>query len=210
MGATVPAGRTVTIRVKDLGLQVWHEYRDLREGYKREGLTPKEAYTRAYVELKIEDRWYDWKQRRNQQALMGSQVPLTPSEMKEVVPNYQPPSLTSAEEIGEEEMSFVEQVHWAKRTVARVKNGEDAPRRFPNDGALFWYQCAVGSPDKFLGVLQKVEAPAGDADNLYLQDSQYQFSQIEKQLEEAVREVGEGLVEMESGFVELIKGGVPA
>ena len=204
MASPIPAGRTATLRAKDLGLQVWYQYRDLRERYKREGLTPKEAYGRAYVELKIAERWLDWNERRQQQELMGSGVPLTPAEMKEVVPNYQRPSLTRAEEIGQEEMSFSEQVHWAKRTVARVKNGEDPPSHFPNEGALFWYQCAVGSYDKFLGVLQKVEAPAGEAENQYLQDSQYKFSQIVKQLEEAVQEVGEELVEMESGFVELI------
>ena len=202
---TIPSSRTATIKAKDLGLEVWHGYKDLRERYKREGLTAKEAKDRAYVECEIGPRWLDWSQRKKQQELLGSQVPLTPAEMKEVVPGYRAPSLTAGARIGEEEMSFVEQVHWAKRTVARLKNGADPPKYFPNEGALFWYQCAVGAPDKFLATLVKVEAPAGEADNLYLQDSQYQFSQIEKQLEEAVREVGEGLVEIESGFVELIQ-----
>jgi hypothetical protein len=202
---TIPNGRTATARAKDLGPGVRGEYIDLREQYKREGLTPKEARERAYVECEIGPRWADWRQRQKQQELLGSAVPLTPAEMEEVMPEYQRPSLTRAESIGTEEMSFVEQVHWAKRTIARVKNGEDLPRRFPNDGALFWYQCAVSNYDKFLGILQKVEAPVGEADNLYLQDSQYRFSEIEKQLAEAVREVGAELVAMESGFLELMQ-----
>jgi hypothetical protein len=202
----IPTGPVATKRAKDLGNEAWKEYKDLREGYKQKDLTPREAKDRAYTELRIGERWYDLQQRQAQGVVMGSQVPLTPDEMKEVAPKYQRPSVTKAEEIGEQEMSLPEQVKWAMRWAAKVQNGEDPPTRFPCEGALFWYQSAVGNRREFEKLLLRVEAPGGDADNLYLQDSQYQFSQIEKQIQEALRECGERLVEMESGFAELYNG----
>jgi hypothetical protein len=202
MGKAIPTSNTATKHAKDLGPDAWHEYLNLRERYKGEGLTPKEAKDRAYVELKIAERWMDLKRRHSLSVVMGSQVPLTPVEMEQVAPNYQRPGLTKAEEIGDQEMSLPEQVKWAMRQAAKFQNGELQPTRFPCEGALFWYQSAVGNRREFEKLLLRVEAPGGDAENLYLQDSQYQYSQIEKQIQEALRECGERLVEMEAGFRE--------
>lgn len=201
---SAPRGRTATSHAKDLGRDVYREYVSLREGYKREGLTPKEAYTRAYMELRIEDRWRDWRQRKSMTAVLGSQVPLTQGEMKEVVPGYSPPSVTKAEEVGEEEMSLGEQVAWAKRWAARVQNGEDAPVKFPSEGALFWFQSALSNRREFEKVVLRVESPVGGEEDPYLQEGQYQFSQLEKQIQDALDECGGQLVELESGFAELL------
>lgn len=205
MASPLPTSKTATNRAKDLGPRTWHEYKDARERYKRQGLTAKEAYQRVYVEQRIGERWLDWRQRRTQQELMGGgNVPLTPKEMSEVNPRYKPLALTNAEEVGEEQMSHREVMDWAMKWAAKVENGEPSPTRFPNEKALFWYQSAIRDRSKFEQLLAKLSSPSGEGENLYLQDSQYRFSEIEDQLKDALREVGEGLVEVESGFVELI------
>ena len=40
---SIPSSREVTRRVKCLGKDATHEYIKLREGYKAQGLTPREA-----------------------------------------------------------------------------------------------------------------------------------------------------------------------
>jgi len=97
-------------------------------------------------------------------------------------------------------MSLAEQVKWAMRWAAKVQNGDDPPTKFPCEGALFWYQSAVGNRREFEKLLLRVEAPGGDPDNLYLQDSQYQFAEIEKQIRQAVAEAGPRLRELEKEF----------
>jgi len=198
----IPSSNWATKQVTDLGPQERREYIDLREKYKGEGLTPKEAKDRAYIELRIGERWMDWKRRQSMQVVMGKHVPLTPDEMKAVSPNYRPPGVMKAEEVGDADMTLAEDVRWAKEWAARVQNGEDPPVKFPSKGALFWYQSAVANRREFEKVVLRVESPAGEGDNVYLQDSQYQFSQIEKEIQEAVREVGASLLETEAGFAE--------
>ena len=94
---------------------------------------------------------------------------------------------------------------WAKRWVARIQNGDDGPKKFPNEGALFWLQSALSNRREFEKVVLRVESPTVEGESAYLLDGQYQLREIEKQLEEALRECGERLMEMESGFVELFK-----
>jgi hypothetical protein len=60
----------------------------------------------------------------------------------------------------------------------------------------------VGNRREFEKLLLRVEAPGGDPDNLYLQDSQYQYSEIEKQIREAVKEVGPRMKELAAEFEE--------
>jgi hypothetical protein len=192
----VPSGNRATIHAKELGPEVWNEYKDRREHYKGQGLTPREAIERAYVELEIGERWSDFRNRRRVQNALGVGVPLTPGEMQAVSPDYVPPGSTKAEEIGDEEMSPVEQVKWAMKMAARVQNGSPAPTRFPCDGALFWFQSAIGNRQEFQKVVLRVDAPGGDPDNLYLQDSQHQYSEIEKNLRECLKEVGDRILEL--------------
>jgi hypothetical protein len=185
-----------------LGKVAKNEYIQLRERYKGEGLTPKEAIERAYIELKVESRWHDWKRRRAMREAMGEGVPLTPAEKADV--GIQPLKVSKAEEIGDEEMVPAEQVKWAMKMAARVQNGSPAPTRFPNDGALFWFQSAIGNRQEFQKVVLRVDAPGGDPDNLYLQDSQYQYSEIERHLRAALEEVGGKLEELEAETKKLL------
>jgi len=181
-----------------LGKSARREYIDLREKYKGEGMSAAEAKERAYVELKIEARWHDWKRRVKMREAMVEAVPLTPAEMGEVGGAAEETARAGkAQEIGNQEMSVAEQVKWAARWAARVQNGEDPPVRFPCEGALFWYQSAVGNRREFEKILLKIESPGGDPDNLFLADSQYQYAEIEKQIREAAKEVGNKLRELE-------------
>ena len=203
----VPSGNRATIHAKELGPDAWHEYKNRREHYKNEGLTPREAIERAYVELEIGERWRDHKNRKGMQQALGVGVPLTPGEMQAVAPSYTPLGATKAEEIGDEEMSPAEQVKWAMKQAARVQNGSPAPTKFPCDGALFWFQSAIGNRQEFQKVVLRVDAPGGDPDNLFLMDSQHQYSEIEKNLRQALDEVGEELEGLVQEFREKHGGG---
>ena len=224
----VPGAARVKNMVTCLGPDAWGEYWRLRDSYKAEGLTPTEARKRAFVELKVQQRYDDWRRRTTTAELLGRQVPLTPAEVEAIgIPQRRPRPdprkhtaghvemgvpdgvgeipLPPAEQVGDQDMSLAEQVAWAKKWVARLENGEDAPRSFPSDGALFWFQRAIGNPQKFQDVVLRVESPAGEGDSAYLADGQYQLKEIKHQLEEALVECGGKMVEMESGFAELLK-----
>lgn len=200
----VPSGRTATEHAKALGGRVWYDYKNLREKYKRDGLTPREACKRAYIELHIGEQYRDFRQRTTMTKVLDKQVPLTPKEMKEAIPSYTPPGLSHAEEVGHQDMTLSEQINWAMKWAARVQNGEDSPTKFPCDGALFWFQSALANRSDFEKVLVRVQGPS-EGDNPYLQDGQHQMKEIERQIGEAVRECGERLVEMEAEFGELLK-----
>ncbi len=201
----IPCGRTLTRHVTDLGPSAKHEYFQLREKYKAEDLSPREAMERAAIELQVEEKWKDWKQRKHFQQVSGSAVPVTPGELKAAVPSYTPLGEIKAEEIGDKEMSLAEQVAWAKKWSARLQNGEEAPTKFPSEGALFWLQSAISNRREFEKVVLRVESPGADGADAYLQDGQHQYKEIENQIQEAVRECGDKLVELESGFGELLK-----
>ncbi len=201
-----PSSREVTRWVKCLGQEAASEYFRLRDDYKGKGLSPRQAVERAFVELQVGERYEDWRRRTTAQQVLGKQVAMTPAEMKEAIPSYQPPGLTKAEEVGDKEMSLAEQVAWAKKWSARVQNGEDAPTKFPSEGALFWFQSALSSRREFEKVVLRVESPVVDGADAYLQDGQHQVREIEGQIQAALRECGERLVELESGFGELLSG----
>ena len=201
MTRPVPSSRTCTRHFGELGKGAKHEYLNLREKYKGEGLSPREAVERSYVELHVESRYLAHRQRLEMREALGEGVPLTPGEMAEVSPGHQTLRITKAEQIGDEDMSLNEQVKWSMRWAAKVQNGADPPVRFPCEGALFWYQSAVGNRREFEKLLLRIEAPGDDPDNLYLQDSQYQFSEIEKQIQKAVEEVGPRMKEIEKKYL---------
>lgn len=194
---SIPSSRTCTSQARTLGEEVRREFVDLRAKYRGEGLSRQEANERSYVEMHIRERWMEQKQRANAQEAMGSLVPLTPAEASTVLPGYGSLRVPRAEEIGEQEMALSEQVKWAMKWAAKVQNGAEPPVRFPCEGALFWYQSACQNRREFEKLLLRVEAPGGDPDNLYLQDSQYQYGEIERQVRSALREVGARLRELE-------------
>ena len=201
----LPSSKTLTRHAKDLGPEFWHEYRQLRETYKGKGLTPREAIERAATELQLMEKWDDWHSRKEIQRLTGSAVPMTPEEVKKVIPTYKPPTETRAESVGDEQLTFAEQIMWARDKRAMVENGDDPPVNFPCPGALSWYQYAIASREKFMQIVKSVSEPKSDSDNIYMQDGEYQFKEITEQIEEALRESGEKLLELESGFAEMLK-----
>jgi hypothetical protein len=184
----------------DLGKGARREYINLREKYKGEGLQPREAIERAYTELHIEQRWQEQKNRERSQQAFGDGLPLTPGEAREVLPMHTELRIDKAVEIGSQDLSMGEQIKWAMREVAKVQNGDPPPTRFPNEGALFWFQSAVSNRRDFERLVLRVEAPGGDVDNLFLQDSQYHFSELEKQIAKAVEEVGPRIREIEKKY----------
>ena len=228
-GIVIPgAARVKSMVLKCLGPDAWGEYWRLRDSYKLQGLTPLEARRRAFVELKVQRRYDDWRRRTTTAELLGRQVPLTPAEVEAIgIPQRRPRPdprkhtaghvemgvpdgvgeilLPPAEQVGNQDMSLAEQVAWAKKWAARVQNGEDAPRSFPSEGALFWFQSAISNRREFEKVVLRVESPAGEGDSAYLADGQYQLKEIRRQLEEALVECGGKMLEVESGFATLLK-----
>ena len=195
----LPSSKTLTRHAKDLGPEVWHEYRKLREKYKKEGLNPREAVERSAIELRLMAKWEDWRERKAFREVSGSGVPLTPGEMKQAIPSYVAPTETRAEEVGDSEMSFAEEVLWARDQRAMVENGSEAPKCFPSKGALSWYQYALANREKFMQFVASV-SKGSEGEDAYLADGQYQFKEIGKQIEQAVVECGEKLCELEYRF----------
>jgi hypothetical protein len=188
------------------------EYFRLSDKYKGEGVSAREAIERACVELKVMERGESWRLKQAgmvsglEREGLGRDLGATELEVREGLGGYVGTGSISAGEVGREEMSLGEQVAWAKRWVARIQNGEEGPRKFPNEGALFWFQSALSNRREFEKVVLRVESPAVEGESAYLLDGQYQLKEIEKQMTEVLRECGKHLVEMESGFVELLKG----
>ncbi len=200
----VPVSRRASRHAKDLGKDAWDEYLQLREGYKAKGIKPQQAYERAYVELKVGERWGDMRLRQRAAETLGIKGALTPGEMGNVAPGYTPVVEVKVDSVGEEMLTFAEEILWARDQKAMAESGAGSPTRFPSKGALFWYQNSIASQDKFAVMVASVSKPAADGENAYLQDGQYQFKEIEGQIEEAMRECGDKLVEMEAAFGELL------
>ena len=201
----VPVSRRASRHAKDLGKDCWDAYKELREGYKAKGIKPQDAYHRAYVELKIGEKWRDYRSRKSAADVLGIKGSLTPGEMGSVAPGYTPVVEVKVDSVGEEMLTFAEEILWARDHRAMAESGGGNPTRFPNTGTLSWYQYSISNNDKFMQLVASVSKPAGEGENAYLQDGQYQFKEIEVQIEEAVRECGDKLIEMEASFGELIK-----
>lgn len=194
-----------TIRRKCQALGIVDEYIAAREAYKRQGLTPKEAIERVYVEMRIGERHQEWQGRQSQSEIMGKGVPMTPAELKAVKPDYTPASVTQGSEVGDTVLSLPEQIRWVKHQLARRRNGEEDPKSYPSADVLYWYQIAITRPADFDRIVLKLETPEKDADDAWMRDGEYQFKQIETQLREALEEVGDQLVGYEAGFAELLR-----
>ena len=207
MSEKLPSSREMTRRASLLGNEVRHEYIQLREGYKGKGLSARESYERATIEMDLMARWKDYRRRKVQADLMGAGVPLTPAEAMDANPGYRAPGLMEPAEVGNQILSLAEQIKWVKQEVALVRNGRDHPKRYPSPDVLYWYQIASTRPGDFDKIVLKVEAPEKNAEDWIFQDGEHQFSEVEKQIREALSEVGDGLVEAEAGFVEILQGG---
>jgi hypothetical protein len=147
------------------------------------------------------EKWKEWRQRQTQAQILGRNVPLTPAEIKEVKPDYQSPLVTRGGLVGTEVLSLAEQIQWVKQQLAQVRNGAPHPTQFPNADVLYWYQIATTRPADFDKIVLKIETPGKDAgDGAWMRDGEYQFSQIESQLKQAVQEVGNQLREIEREF----------
>ena len=204
----IPKGPLMKKRCMDVGQE--RQWIDLRERYKREGLTPRDAAVRSYVELGIAEKWDDWNRRRTLQAIVGSTVPLTPSETKKATPSYTPPSVTKGSDVGEAVLSLPEQIRWVKQRLAMVRNGGEPPQSYPNADVLYWYQIAITRPADFDKIVLKIESPQTDGDDVIARDGEHQFREIESQIEEALKEVGKQLGEYEQAFSETLDELLPA
>ena len=202
----LPSSKTLARRVKELGPEIWKEYVNLREKYKKQHhLTPRQAIERSYKELRIEDRVNDLRLRSQVQEVTGRDVAMTSDEVREIYPNFRSPLEVTAEHIGDREMSFAEEVLWARDAHALQKSGGDAPVSFPSKGALSWYQYSLMNNEKFMGHVANVSKPQQTGDDAYMKDGEYRFKEIEEQLFEALRESGEKMMDLESGFVDQLK-----
>ena len=197
----IPKGPLMKKRCQDIAME--RSWIDLRERHKKGGMLPRESAVRAYVELGIEEKWLDWRKRQTQAQIMAKMLPLSPAEIKEVLPGYHAPSVTKGAKHGDQTMSLVEELYWARDKYTLVKNGGDQPEYFPNIGCMFWYQVAVTSPDKFQDRILKVSAKP-DGDDEWAKSSEVQLSECEKQIEEALHETGSQLREYEQEFSETL------
>ncbi len=197
---------TNTVRQWCRALGCWEEYKTQREGYKLQGLTAREAKVRALKEMDMRRKHEEFKERQSMSRIIGSDVPLTDDEVKEVIPKHQRPGDTLGADVGEEAMSLPEQIKWAKREVAKRQNGGPVPAYFPNYDVLYWFQRAVRNQSDFDKIVMKMEAPTGEGGDAFLRDGEYQFEQIEGQLQDALKESGSQLLDLEEDFVELLGG----
>jgi hypothetical protein len=204
----IPSGPRIRKMCEDIAC--FGDYMKLRERYKLEGLLSREAIERAFIELNIAERWKDWRQRQTQSAILGSNVPLTPTEIREIKPDFQSAMMTSGAPVGEQVLSLPEQIRWVKQQLAKVRNGGDHPGSFPNADVLYWYQIAVSRPTDFDKIVLKIESPKEDTEDAMMRDGEYQFSQIETQLKQALQEVGKQLRELEADVAETLDGLVQA
>jgi hypothetical protein len=168
-------------------------------------LTPREAVERSAKELQVLERWEDWKVRADFAKSVGQDVAATNEEVRQLYPSYRSPMEVTAESVGSEELSFAEEVLWARDQHALVKGGGPAPVHFPSKGALGWYQYSLSNHDKFMTHVANVSKPSLSGDDSWMKDGEYRFKEIEGQLVEALREVGEKLTEYELEFVDQLK-----
>lgn len=202
---SLPSSKTLTRKAQDLGKAFWETYKDKRREYRMKGLTPREAVERAARELQLLERWDDWKVRAEFAKRVGQDVAATNEEVRQHYPNYRSPLEVTADSVGDAELSFAEEVLWARDQQALVKGGGPPPVHFPSKGALGWYQYSLSNHDKFMTHVANVSKPNQSGDDAYMKDGEYRFKEIEGQLVEALREVGEKMTEYESGFVDQLK-----
>ena len=199
---SLPSSKTLSRRAQDLGKDFWRGYCELRKKYRNKGLTPREAVERSAKELQLMDRWSDWKMRADVAAATGRDVAATNDEVREVHPDYRSPLEVTANKVDDREMSFAEEVLWARDQNALVKSGSGPPpEHFPSKGALSWYLYSISNHEKFMGMVAQVSKPQGSGEDAYMKDGEYRFKEIEGQLVEALRESGARLVELEGEFV---------
>lgn len=196
--------RTVSSKARALGGEAFKEYWKLRDRYKLDGLGNVEAVERASKELRIEERYREHMARE----ALGASVPLTVPEVQELLPSYVPVSEPKQVEVGDEDLSFVEEVLWARDQRARVQNGGESPTRFPSAGALSWYQFSLQNSEKFMSYVASASKPRSDEENAYLTDGKYRMRDLEQQLRMVLVECGNKFRELERDFLESLDGEV--
>lgn len=90
----VPSSQVVRKQAEALGC--WAEYVGKRSQYRLEGLDAQESKIRTYKEMKIGERYKDLNYRSTKAVVSGSDVPLTPAEVKQIHPEYQVPNAVEA------------------------------------------------------------------------------------------------------------------
>lgn len=203
-GSKPPANRTLARYADALGEKA--SFVKLREDYKLRGMSPRDAAVRAADDMRLAERYEDHRRRKTLGELVGRSAPLTASEAKEIHPSYEAPTVTKGSRVGDRALSFPEQVRWVKQQLARVRDGRGSPEEFPSEDTLYWYQIAITRPGDFDKIVLKMESPERESEDAMLRDGEYQFSQIEQQLLDALQEVGQQLVEQEAGFAEALDG----
>lgn len=204
---SLPSSKTIGRHAKDIGADMWKAYITLRAKYRQKGLTPREAVERSCKELQIMERWQDWKVRADIARATGQDVAATNDEVRQYAPGYRSPAEVTAESVGEREMTFAEEVLWARDQNALVKSGSGPPpTHFPNKAALSWYLYSISNHEKFMTMVANISKPQISGDDAYMKDGEYRFKEIESQLVEALKECGEKLIELEKGFAEQLEG----
>lgn len=193
---TVPNWRVAKLRSKLLGK--WGALCKLKERYRKDGLSSREALIRAYREENIGVLWVDYRKREYAAKKAGSPVPLTPAETREILPNYQPLTAIVGAEVGEQSMSTPEAVQWAMHEIAMVRNGSAPPQRFPCKEVLFWFQAAVRNDSIWEKAMLRFKLPTGEQEH-GPKDGEAEFAEAERQIKEAMCEVGEQMSAYESG-----------
>ncbi len=199
----VPSSQVVRKQCEALGC--WSEFVGRRSQYRLEGLNAQESKIRVYKELKIGERFRDINYRETKAVVSGSNVPLTPKETKALHPEYKSPAVVDAPICDPPlVMSLSEQLQWVWDARGRFQNGGETPSEFPNASVVSWWHDALRDAAGFRTAYMKTASPSL-SDDSGLQDAEYQFGEIEKQLGQALEECGRKLVQQESSFAEALR-----
>jgi hypothetical protein len=195
----VPIGSVVRNQAEAVGLL--EEYIQLREELKRSGMSARESIERSYRELGIGEEY----QRIVDGGVMeevsvGSErAGADELEIVETMPGRRSVVVTRGAEVGEEEMTLVEQIRWVKHQLAVVRNGGAVPEYFPSKDVLFWYQIGVKRESDFDKIVIRMESEGGgEEEDRLRRDSEEQFKRLERQIEDACEEVEREMKEMGS------------
>jgi hypothetical protein len=146
--------------------------------------------------MDLRRKFEEFQERSSQSAILGSSVPLTPDEIKEVIPGYKRPGDTMG--------SSPDQIKWVKRAVAKRQNGGALPKKFPNYDVLYWFQRAVRNQSDFDKVVLKLDTPQGDVGEAWMRDGEYQLNEIDAQIRGALEESGAQLCDLEESFAAML------
>jgi hypothetical protein len=199
----VPIQPTIKKWCEEMGC--WREFIKRREELKKQGMEAKDAIKRTYMEMEIKQKYEEYRQVKAAREMKVMTTPLTDGEAAMLMPGKREPGLGKDVECGNEAMSLADELSWVwnKRALARTMG--EQPERFPNSSVAGWWHEAIRNPE-FFNKAYMNSAGGKMGDESEQRDYKFQMEELERQIQGALKEVGEELERMEGGFAEILKG----